>query len=345
MIAWVLLAATVSAGNLRVTVPTARGSAPAVMPVMSLTVSPLSATALTPSLAPTLAAAAVAPTPALTAAAAAPVIAAAEAPEALPAIGAAPADAPSFVHRTLGALGKALNPFGGSKKPGDETPVSEAARLDAEFMTRDLWGEVAPKAKAELVELRARKMKKAEFKEYVQNEAAAAFERVKAARGVANIGLHYNLHGGQRKDYVGSGIRASQGDIALRYGGGDNNHKVYFFQTRDHHPYVALDASNGEILFFPSRMGHVLNFFDVDAPEILAAKAAGKITNHSSIYMDFHGMRGVPYSTYLAPPIEVFNGSAKKALGIGRLSRDEETLATVRYIEAVLLAGGAYVPR
>ena len=219
------------------------------------------------------------------------------------------------------------------------------ARLDPEFLTRDLWGELASSAKAEITDARARKLSKTAFKEYVQNEAAAAFERVKAARGVANIGLHYNLHGGQRKDYVGQGIRASQGDIALRYGGGDNNQKVYFFQTRDHHPYLALDASNGEILFFPSRMGHVLNFFDVDAPEILAAKAAGRITNHSSIYMAFHGMRGVPYSAYLAPPIEVFNGSAKKALGLGRLTRDEETLATVRYIEAALLSGGPYIPR
>ena len=342
MIVWTLLAVSVSAGSLRVTVPTARASAPAVAPVVSLTVSPLSATALTPSLAPTLAAAAIAPTPALPAAPEAPALAA---PDALPALAAAPADAPSFVHRTLGALGKALNPFGGSKKPGDETPANEAERLDQDFSRLALWDGVAPAARDEIADARARKLSKAAFKEYVQNEAAAAFERVKAARGVSNIGLHYNLHGGQRKDYVGSGIRASQGDIALRYGGGDNNHKVYFFQTRDHHPYVALDASNGEILFFPSRMGHVLNFFDVDAPEILAAKAAGKITNHSSIYMDFHGMRGVPYSTYLAPPIEVFNGSAKKALGIGRLSRDEETLATVRYIEAVLMAGGAYIPR
>jgi hypothetical protein len=239
-----------------------------------------------------------------------------------------------------------VNPFGGDKKPQElPPPASEAERLDREFSKLDHWGPAAERARAEIRDARARRLSKAAFKEYVQNEAAAAFERVKAARGVSNIGMHYNLHGGQRKDYVGKGIRASMGDIALRYGGGDSNQKVYFFQTRDHHPYVALDASNGEILVLPSRMGHVLNFFDVDAPPILAAKQAGRIRDHGAISMDFHGMGGIPYSTYLAPPIEVFNGSAKRALGIGRLSRDEETLATVRYIEQVLMAGGDYVPR
>jgi hypothetical protein len=63
-----------------------------------------------------------------------------------------------------------------------------------------------------------------------------------------------------------------------------------------------------------------------------------------AISMDFHeGMRGVPYSTFLAPPLEVFSGTAKK-IGLRRLSRDEETLATVRYLEAALTEGGAYVP-
>ena len=55
-------------------------------------------------------------------------------------------------------------------------------------------------------------------------------------------------------------------------------------------------------------------------------------------------MRGVPYSTYLAPPLEVFVGTAKK-IGLKKLSRDEETLATVRYLEAALTVGGNFVPK
>jgi hypothetical protein len=42
--------------------------------------------------------------------------------------------------------------------------------------------------------------------------------------------------------------------------------------------------------------------------------------------------------------MEVFVGTAKK-VGLKKLTRDEETLATVRYLEAALMAGGAYVPR
>jgi hypothetical protein len=55
-------------------------------------------------------------------------------------------------------------------------------------------------------------------------------------------------------------------------------------------------------------------------------------------------MRGVPYSTFLAPPLEVFVRTPKK-VGLKKLSRDEETLATARFLEAAATAGGAYVPR
>jgi hypothetical protein len=224
-------------------------------------------------------------------------------------------------------------------------PANEAERLDREFAPSDVWAAVAPDARAEIEGLRARRLSKAQLKEYVRREADAAFARIKAARGTSNVGLHYNLHGGARASYVGAGIRAAKGDIALRYTmNGDLNDKVYFFQTAAASPYDALDASNGEILLFPSRMGYVLSAFAVDAPELAAAMGDGRIANVGAISMDFHkGMRGVPYSTFLAPPLEVFVGTAKK-LGLRRLSRDEETLATVRFLEAALTAGGAYVP-
>ena len=236
------------------------------------------------------------------------------------------------------------NPFGG-KKAEEAPPASEAERLDREFAKLDLWGEVAPGAREEIEKARAAKMSKAAFKEFVTKEADAAIERIKKARGVANIGFHFNLHGGQRKEYVGTGIRATMGDIAARYDmNADRNQKVYFFQSAQHGGFVPLDASNGEILFFPTRMGHALNLFDLDAPALVAARADGRIKNFGAISMDFHGMRGVPYSAYLAPPVEVFIGTAKK-LGLKKLSRDEETLATIRYLEAVATRGGAYIPR
>jgi len=236
--------------------------------------------------------------------------------------------------------------FAGRRAPKPVPPPrDEAERLDRDFAKLDVWAQVGPDARAEIEGLRARRLTKAALKDYVRRETAAAFERVKAARGTTNIGLHYNLHGGARESYVGAGIRASKGDIALRYTtSGDMNEKVYFFQTAAAAPYDALDAHNGEILYFPSRMGYVLSAFAVDAPALEAAKADGRIANAGAISMDFHqGMRGVPYATFLAPPVPVFTGVAKK-LGLRRLSRDEETLATARFLEAALTAGGAYVP-
>jgi hypothetical protein len=334
-------------------------AAPISAPAAALTVSQGLTAAPAPVLVPAPAAPAplAAPLPAL-AAAPAPAALPAFAPAALPAASApsekpgaaasaaeeagAPSTPSSRIRRFLSRL---ANPFGTKAAP-DAAPVSEAERLDRDFSRLDLWGEVGPAARDEILALRAKKISKAELKEYVRREADAAFARLRAARGTANIGFHYNLHGGTRDGYVGKGIRASKGDIALRYSTqGDWNDKVYFFQTAAHEPYTALDASNGEILFLPSRMGYVLNLFAVDAPVLEAARADGRITDGGSISMDFHkGMRGVPYSAYLAPPLEVFNGTKKK-LGLKSLSRDEETLATVRYLEAAVMAGGAFVPR
>lgn len=269
-----------------------------------------------------------------------------DAPMEAPGAAASPADKnqPSFKTKILGMLKSMANPFGG-KKAEEIPPANEAERLDREFAKIDFWGQVAPGVRAEIEEARAAKLGKAAFKEYVTKEADAAIERIKRARGVSNIGFHFNLHGGQRKDYVGTGIRATMGDIAARYDmNADRNQKVYFFQSAKHGGFVPLDASNGEILFLPSRMGHALNLFDLDAPELAAARADGRIKNFGEISMDFHGMRGVPYSAYLAPPVEVFIGTAKK-VGLKKLTRDEETLAALRFLEAAVLAGGSYIPR
>lgn len=246
--------------------------------------------------------------------------------------------APSAPKRRLLGL---LPPRKPSVRPA---PKTEAERLDGAFDQDALWARIAPAVRAEILSKRA--LSKAERKAYVRKAAAEAFARVKAARGVENIGLHYNLHGGNRGSYVGAGIRASRGDISLRYTThGDYNEKVYFFQTAVHEPYAILDASNGEVIFWPTRMGSVLSVFDVDAPELAAARREGRVSEGGAISMNFHkGMRGVPYSAYLAPPLAVFVGTAKK-VGLKRLSRDEETLAAVRFLEAALTSGGAYVPR
>lgn len=254
---------------------------------------------------------------------------------------------PAAMDRSSGgiqALLKSMAGFFTGKKAEEAPPKSEAERLDREFSKVDLWGRVAPAARAEIEGLRLKKLPQAALKAYVNAEADAAIERIKAARGVSNIGFHYNLHGGRREEYVGVGIRATMGDIALRYTmSGDTNQKVYFFQSDEHGGFTPLDSQHGEHLFVKMRMGYALSLFDLDAPALKAAREDGRIKNFGSISMDFHGMGGVPYDAYLAPPVEVFTKTAKK-VGLGKLSWDEETLATVRYLEAAALEGAQFVP-
>lgn len=271
--------------------------------------------------------------------AAQPAVIAAQVPEG------APSGAPAGLGGRVGRIISSVLSAFGSKKPDEPPPQSEAQRLDREFANLDLWGRIAPSVRGELASLQARKLGKAAMREYVQAEAEKALEAMKRSAGSANLGFHFNLHGGRRDDYVGQGIRATMGDIALNYSThGDRNYKVYFFQSQQHSLFALLDEGNPAILLFPSRMGHVLNIFKLDAPEIEAAKAAGRIRNHGAISMDFHGMNGVPYSAYTAPPLEVFNGTKRK-LGVKRLSRDEETLATIRFLEAAVAAGAPYIPK
>ena len=339
-------------------------SAPVSAPAATLSASPgiasapmpLAAAALTapaplPAAAPAMAAA-----PARTAASFAP---AAAVPSAAPALGFSPAAsvpterseetaaetasavAPAPAGRIRRFLAAIVNPFGGGK--AEAAPATEAERLDRAFAAKDVWSQIAPAARSEIERLRGEKKTKAEVKEYVRAEADAAVARILAARRMTNLGLHYNLHGGAREGYL-NGINATMGDIALNYTiHGDRNYKVYFFQTEKYRLYDILNESNPAQLVFPSRMGNNLSVFDLNAPPLVAARSDGRIKNFGQISMDFHGMKGVPYSAFLAPPLEVFHGTAKR-IGMKKLTRDEETLATVRYLEAALLAGGAYVP-
>ncbi|MDE2510562.1 MAG: hypothetical protein KGL74_05525, partial [Elusimicrobia bacterium] len=260
-----------------------------------------------------------------------------------PSAAAPAAEAPAFQSRIRKFLARIVDPFGSGKS--EAVAPTEAERLDAEFSAKDVWSQISPAVRAELDGLRARKMSKAEMSAYVRAQADAATARILAARGTANIGFHYNLHGGARGGYVGRGINAAMGDIALNYTThGDRNYKVYFFQSEKYRLYDILNESNPAQLVFPSRMGSALSVFDLNAPALVAARADGRIKNFGRISMDFHGMRGVPYSAFLAPPLDVFHGTAKR-VGMKKLTRDEETLATVRYLEAALINGGAYVPK
>jgi len=205
------------------------------------------------------------------------------------------------------------------------------------FVARDHWQDVRASFGSELAKVRALGSPAA-TRAYVQEEARRALPALLAAHGTANIGFHYNLHGGQARQYVeGGGISATVGDIALQHSRhGDPNHKVYFFQSAEHGLFDVLDARNPQP--FIGRMGHVLLLFRRDSATLARALETGAAARPTAISLDFDPSRlkGVPYEDLLVPPLEVFNGVAKK-VGQRRLSRDEETLAVLRYIVAAAL--------
>jgi hypothetical protein len=191
-------------------------------------------------------------------------------------------------------------------------------------------------------------LEKIERKQYLRDEGDKIVEKLKERHGATELGYHYNLHGGQGIDYVRSGyIFAKRGDIGeLNRIGGRPKDEVFFFRSSKYSLLDVLDASHPDIMFFPSRMGHVLIIFKKDAPELAAALESGAITGEHEIAMAFDTakLKGVPYSTFIMPPVEVFK-DLKKKLGLKKsLTRDEETLAVMRFIEAAGLDPEKYIP-
>ena len=219
-----------------------------------------------------------------------------------------------------------------------ESAARKKADRDAykAFLAADHWAKIKEDFGEELARVRGLK-DKAAVTAYVRAEADKVLERIKGVHGSANIGFHYNLHGGQREQYVeGGGIRATMGDIALQYTmNGDRNYKVYFFQSANHSLYDVLNERNPQPMI--SRMGSVLMLFRRDSEYLKNAEATGAAARAGDISLDFDTSKawGIPYDTFLAPPLDVFNGVARKT-GQKRLSRDEETLAVVRYIETAV---------
>jgi hypothetical protein len=222
-------------------------------------------------------------------------------------------------------------------------PERARARFDSRrgyyrFLERDVWGEVGPGVGSEIEALRRMgdpDARKARLRRIGEEIVA----RIKRKSGAREIGFHYNLHGGSAEGYAaGGGIRAGRGDITLQYSTqGDLNYKVYLFRSNNVGLYDVLSESNPNLV--SARMGSVLNLFDSDSEGLEG------FLRQNEISIDFEeaalfrtGMVGIPYSRFLAPPLEPFAGRAGRRFGLkGRLSKDEETLAAMRYIEAAVL--------
>lgn len=250
-------------------------------------------------------------------------------------------------YRGLGrALGKPAAPANNAKAPEPAAPEAAPAARSwwtafKEFFsptpTPDAaWDAVAAAIGPEFERLAA--LPKAERPQYLRDVGDGIVERLKARHKTSEIGFHYNLHGGRPDQYVeAGGIRATMGDIALQYSmHGDRSYKVYFFRSSQHSLYDLLSERHPNLV--SSRMGDVLMLFRVDG-FIKRSLESGLARNLGAISVDFDEtklprMIGVPKEDFLGAPLRVFSGVGKR---LGRkLSRDDETLAVMRYIEAVL---------
>jgi hypothetical protein len=212
------------------------------------------------------------------------------------------------------------------------------------------WEKIGPAVRDEIAMLNGL-AGKAERQEYLRNEGTAIVERIKKHHGSSELGFHFNLHGGAAEQYIkGGGIRATRGDIALQHTAYPTAsmlaHKVYFFRDQVN-LFDILNEGHPQMMFMPSRMGHVFMVFRLDSPYLKRAFAEGGATEAGAISIDFDEAWiaknnkgrpvGIPYDTFLAPPMSVFT-RVKRHLGLRRLSRDAETLAVMRYIESTLTA-------
>lgn len=170
--------------------------------------------------------------------------------------------------------------------------------------------------------------------------------KMKTLGGSETLGFHFNLHGGVAIDYIeAGGIKASKAaDIALQYG---DRHAIldaqtYFFRTKsDMSLYDVISMGDMRSVFNKSgRMGSVLNIFKVDAKYFQDALTQGQIkdTGLSFIFKESFLQKqktsiGIPYETYLMPPVELYS---YKKFGFSKLSRDDIDFLALKQIEFYL---------
>ncbi len=211
-----------------------------------------------------------------------------------------------------------------------------------------IWNEISAPLVAEVRELR--RLKSAAKTQAIVDIGQAIIKKIEAKYHTSRLGFHYNLHGGQARDYVAGGIRASStADIATHYDPrAPRRLQTYFFNSGDHTLYEILSARHPQNFFM--RMGFVMIVFPLDSHYFKTAQAEGGILDSQAIYLHFNGnwlnayakAKGLPYSVgipsseFLTPPLSVFDGTGRKLQAPISLGREEETLAHMRFLEAVL---------
>ena len=212
---------------------------------------------------------------------------------------------------------------------------------DLKKFDEQLWNQILEPVKTELTAFR--NLPDEAKTDYLKKVAAEVKSKMISQSGANKIGAHYNLHGGRRRDYLDKdGIRLTMGDSGVDLGfSRDYRRKVYFFHLDHFDLYQVLNERNPNHIFIKKRMGDTLILFDVEraekhiqnlskshpieSTEIFIAASTDAIASDGHI--------GVPKSAFLSPPLSVFK-DYRQRLGTGRLSWDEETLVTLRLIEA-----------
>jgi hypothetical protein len=215
------------------------------------------------------------------------------------------------------------------------------------------WNELTGKLREEVLWFRG--LSRMERLAHLEEVGRKATQRILDHFGIAAIGAHYNLHGGQREQFVESGglLASYGGDIEWNHNPQATKPRwgTYLFETGSVSLLEILNESNPSLPFLPSRMGHVLVLFDVEGPFIQRARAEGGASTRVGTFQEFNprwlsaqpvnagrnewNLIGYPWAEFLAPPLRVFDGLSRR-VGL-RLSRAEENLVTLRYLESLLL--------
>jgi len=215
---------------------------------------------------------------------------------------------------------------------------------------QQVWSEIASAVVAEIEDLR--KLRGANKTQRIVDTGQEIAQQIAAKFQSSKIGFHYNLHGGSGRDYVGTGIRGSvTADISTHTDPwAARRYQTYFFNSLDHTLFEVLNSRHPGNPWM--RMGSTLIIFRLDSDFFNLAASEGGILDSQSVYLHFNQgwlnrhakAMGLPYTVavpateYLASPLNVFRKTAAKLGSSLWLSREEETLAHMRFIEAMLLA-------
>lgn len=214
-------------------------------------------------------------------------------------------------------------------------------------LSEKIWNQVRSSLHAELEPFR--NLSRAQQERYLDKVGEELDRLIQQRFGINQIGIHYNLHGGNGFEYVdGGGILATHGNIMLHIAMSDRDFGAFSNITRNGNPTVFYYPSSAlPFSRFIRRQenhstrsqtgGTYVILFDVEAVRRSGRAMPTQSIDGSAFSFDTRaGNVGIPVSNFIVPPLRI-QTNIEGHLGLNRpLTREESHLATFRHLLELL---------